>query len=58
VLIAGSYFLDPSPFGLITRLASGSPGAGVLQVVLYAVPLAVAGWLLVTLSRRLVLVRK
>ncbi len=58
VLIAGSYFLDPSPFGLITRLASGSPGAGVLQVVLYAVPLVLAGWLLVGLSRRLVLVRK
>ncbi len=58
VLIAGSYFLDPSPFGLITRLASGSPGAGVLQVVLYAIPLAAAGWLLVALSRRLVLVRR
>ena len=58
LLIAGSYFLDPSPFGLITRLAAGDPGLGIMQVALYALPLAVVGFLLLNLSRRLVMVQR
>lgn len=58
LFIAGSYFLDPSPFGLITRLAAGDPGLGIGQVALYAIPLGVIGFLLLNLSRRLVMVRR
>jgi ABC-2 type transport system permease protein len=57
-LIGGSYFLNPSPFGLITRLSSGDPAMGMLQVVLYAIPLAVIGLLFMKFSRRLVLSRR
>jgi len=54
-LIGGSYFLDPSPFGLITRLAAGDPNIGVLQVSLYAIPLIAICLPFLRLSRRLVL---
>jgi ABC-2 type transport system permease protein len=54
-LIGGSFFLNPSPFGLITRLATGDPALGILQVALYAIPLIVAGTLFFKVSRRLVL---
>jgi ABC-type Na+ efflux pump permease subunit len=56
-LIGGSYFLDPSPFGLITRLASGDPNIGIIQVSLYAIPLIAIGIPFLQLSRRLVLSR-
>ncbi|MFH1647473.1 MAG: ABC transporter permease [Chloroflexota bacterium] len=57
-LIGGSYFLNPSPFGLITRLAAGDPSLGIFQVLLYAIPLAVAGIIFLKVSRRLVLSRR
>lgn len=57
-LIGGSYFLNPSPFGLITRLAAGDPAMGILQVVFYAVPLFAIGLLFLKVSRRLVLSRR
>ena len=57
-LIGGSYFLNPSPFGLITRLSAGDPAMGILQVALYAIPLAVIGLLFMKVSRRLVLTRR
>ena len=57
-LIGGSYFLNPSPFGLITRLAAGDPAMGILQVMLYAIPLFATGLLLVKVSRRLVFARQ
>ncbi len=57
-LIGGSYFLNPSPFGLITRLAAGDPSMGMFQVALYAVPLAIVGLLFLKVSRRLVLSRR
>ncbi|MFA5366811.1 MAG: ABC transporter permease [Dehalococcoidia bacterium] len=52
-LIGGSYFLNPSPFGLITRLAAGDPSLGILQVFLYVIPPAAAGIFLLSISRRL-----
>ena len=57
-LIGGSYFLDPSPFGLITRLAAGDPAMGILHVVFYAVPLAVIGLFFMKVAPRLVLTRR
>ena len=58
VLIGGSYFLNPSPFGLITRLAAGDPGLRMLQVGFYAIPLVVVSMLFLKLSRRLVLSKR
>lgn len=44
LLSAGlSYILDPSPFGLITRLAAGSHHVGPAQVSLYVVPPIIVG---------------
>jgi len=57
-LIGGSYFLNPSPFGLITRLSAGDPSMGIFQVALYAIPLVVIGLLFMKVSRRLVLSRR
>jgi ABC-2 type transport system permease protein len=57
-LIGGSYFLNPSPFSLITRLATGDPSLGILQVFLYVIPMAVAGIILLSASRRLVLSKR
>jgi ABC-type Na+ efflux pump permease subunit len=57
-MIGGSYFLNPSPFGLITRLAAGDPAVGVFQVALYAIPLLAAGTLFLKVSRRLVLAKR
>lgn len=52
-LIGVSYFLNPSPFGLITRLAAGDPSLGIFQVFLYVIPLAAAGIFLFSISSRL-----
>lgn len=57
-LIGGSYFLNPSPFGLITRLAAGDPAMGIFQVVLYAVPLVAIGLLFLKVSRKMLLSRR
>jgi ABC-2 type transport system permease protein len=57
-VIGGSYFLNPSPFGLITRLATGDPGLGIFNVALYAIPLFAMGMLFLRVSRRLVLSRR
>ena len=57
-MIGGSYFLDPSPFGLITRLAAGDPSMGIVQVGMYALPLLIMGALFFRLSPRLVLSRR
>ena len=54
-LIGGSYFLNPSPFGLITRLATGDPNLGIFNVALYAIPLIAIGLVFLKVSRRLVL---
>ncbi len=53
--IGGSYFLNPSPFGLITRLAAGDPSMGILEVALYAIPLLVISILFLKVSKKLVL---
>lgn len=57
-LIGGSYFLNFSPFGLITRLAAGDPSLGIFHVLLYIIPLVVGGIILLKVSRRLVLSRR
>jgi len=54
-VIGGSYFLNPSPFGLITRLAAGDSSMGILEVALYAIPLIAVGMTFLKASRRLVL---
>jgi len=36
-----SYLIEPSPIGLITRLATGAPGVGILSVIVYIIPLIV-----------------
>ena len=57
-LIGGSYFLNPSPFGLITRLATGDPSLDIFQVFLYVIPLAVASIMFLKFSSRLVLSKR
>jgi ABC-2 type transport system permease protein len=57
-LIGMSYFLNPSPFSLITRLATGDPSLGIFQVFLYVIPLAVAGIIFLKVSHRLVLSKR
>ena len=55
IVMAGlSYFLDPSPFALITRLAAADYYVGIGHVVLYLIPLVVLGVLFLILSKRLV----
>jgi len=55
VVVAGlSYFLNPSPFALITRLAAADHYVGISQVALYLIPLAGLGALFLSLSKRLV----
>jgi len=56
--VGGSYFLNPSPFSLITRLAAGDPHIGVPEVAFYAIPLIVIGIMFFNVSKRLVLARK
>jgi ABC-type Na+ efflux pump permease subunit len=56
--VGGSYFLNPSPFSLITRLAAGDPNTGTLGVALYIIPLMVAGIMFFNVSKRLILSRK
>lgn len=57
LLAAGlSYLCDPSPFGLVTRLAAGSPFVGPADVMLYLIPAALlAGAFHTAVSRRWVL---
>lgn len=57
LLSAGvSYLLDPSPFGLMTRLAAGSHYVGFAEVALYVVPpVAIGIAFYVVISKRLVL---
>ncbi|MFC1941824.1 ABC transporter permease [Chloroflexota bacterium] len=57
-IIGSSYFLNPSPFGLITRLAAGDPAMGLFEVLLYVLPLIIVGTLFLKVSRRLVLSRQ
>lgn len=54
----GSSFLNPSPFGLITRLAAGDPNIGGGWVLLYALPLLAIGGAFLATSRRLALARR
>jgi hypothetical protein len=49
-----SYLAEPSPIGLITRLATNSPGVSALNVVLYVIPLAVLLALIFLNTKRLV----
>lgn len=58
VLIGVSYFLNPSPFSLITRLATGDPSLGISQTFLYFIPLIAAVIIFLGLSRRLVLSKR
>lgn len=48
-----SYLVEPSPIGLITRLATGAPGVGILNVAFYILPLAVLLAVIVLNTRRL-----
>lgn len=48
-----SYLVNPSPIGLLTRLAVGDPGVGPLNVLLYVLPLAALLVLLLVGTRRL-----
>ncbi len=57
-VIGGSYFLNPSPFSLITRLAAGDPNMSVVEVALYAVPLIAIGIVFLNVSKKLILARK
>lgn len=56
--IGGSYFLSPSPFNLIARLAAGNPDVGVLEVALYTVPLIMISLLFINMSGKLTLMRR
>ena len=52
--VGGSYFLNPSPLSLITRLSAGDPSLGVFEVMLYAIPLIVIGIAFFLTSRKLI----
>ena len=49
-----SYLLDPSPFSLLTRLASGSHYVGLSEVTLYVMPVTIIGAAFFLLSKKLV----
>lgn len=56
VLIAAaglSYFMDPSPFNLITRLATGDYYTSGYQVALYVIPLLILSVPFFTMSKKL-----
>ena len=48
-----SYTMNPSPFSLITRLATGDYYTGAYEVVLYVIPLVVISALFFTTSKKL-----
>ncbi|OPY25938.1 MAG: ABC-2 family transporter protein [Methanocella sp. PtaU1.Bin125] len=48
-----SYMFNPSPITLMTRLASGDPGVGVVNVLIYLLPLAILMIALFTGTRKL-----
>jgi ABC-type Na+ efflux pump permease subunit len=48
----GSYFLEPSPFNLITRLSAGDLGLGIAEVMLYSIPLIAMSAVLFFVSRK------
>ena len=48
-----SYLLDPSPFNLITRLATGNHNVGVPEVSFYLIPLTAVGVVFILISKRL-----
>ncbi len=52
-----AYFLEPSPFALLTRLAAADQHVGMPHVLFYAAPLVLLGAAFMVLSRRLVLSR-
>jgi hypothetical protein len=55
IVMAGlSYFLNPSPFALITRLAAADYYVGFGHVALYLIPFVVLGALFFLLSKKLV----
>jgi len=52
-----SYLFDPSPFNLITRLATGSHFVGLSEVAFYLIPLAAIGFLFFFTSKKLASVK-
>ena len=48
-----SYVINPSPFSLITRLATGDYYTGASEVALYVIPLVVVSVLFFTISKKL-----
>lgn len=55
IITAGlSSFLNPSPFGLMARLATDDHYAGIYDVMLYTLPLVVIGALFLTASKKLI----
>lgn len=56
--IGGSYFLNPSPLNLITKLAAGVQNIRMIEVALYTVPLIIIGILFLNVSKRLMLARQ
>jgi len=48
-----SYVINPSPFSLITRLATGDYYTGTSEVALYVIPLVILSVLFFTTSKKL-----
>jgi len=48
-----SYLIEPSPIGLITRLATGAPDVGVVNVALYVIPVVIILALIFMNTKRL-----
>lgn len=59
LLIAGAlaYFIDPSPFSLMARLAMGDSHVGAIDVAVYVVPLLMLLGAFFYISRRLIAVK-
>ena len=60
VLVAAagiSYLFNPSPFSLITRLATGDHFVGIYDVALYLLPLVVLSGLFIVVAKKLLLMK-
>jgi len=53
-IVGLSYFFNPSPLSLITRLATGDYYTGTFEVMLYSIPLFILGALFFPISKKLV----
>jgi len=52
IAVGVSFFLDPSPFGMVARLATGDYYLNIGHVMLYLLPVIIMAAILPSLSKR------